>query len=237
MRPMRWVATAMMKRVRGGRHAARMTIVPVATLAAASIAAAAAAPLSRPDSAGGWNTSNDIARSEPVAHKDEQLAQNTAPQPGSATGTHAGTIGRAQLKALVPEKIGAWRRRTLESPLRGAMAVPGDEVTAEFGRGNQRVKLTVTDLGSLDAAARAAQWTGAPVDRATDTGTEKIYREGSHTVREEFRRAGSQGEVTLILANGLAIGATGVGVDMTVLKQIALGVDRARAEALARPAK
>ena len=204
MRPMQWVTAVIVKLVPGGRRVARLMIVHAAALAAASIAAAAAASQSRPGPAEGLGSSNDISRSEPVAPKDEQLAQNTAPQSGSAASTRAGTIARAQLKALVPEKIGAWRRRTLESPLPGAMAVPGDEVTAEFGRGHQRVKLSVTDLGSLDAAARAAQWTGAPVERATDTGTEKIYREGSHTVREEFRRAG-------LLASDRGLGCSGTG--------------------------
>ena len=64
----------------------------------------------------------------------------------------------------------------------------------------------------------------------------KTYGEGGRTVREEDKRGGKR-EVTIVLGNGLAIGAAGTNVDMAELKQLATGVDLAKAEALARPAK
>ena len=55
-------------------------------------------------------------------------------------------------------------------------------------------------------------------------------------MREEAKRGGKR-EVTIVLGNGLAIGAAGSDVEMVELKQLAAGVELAKAEALARPAK
>jgi len=55
-------------------------------------------------------------------------------------------------------------------------------------------------------------------------------------VREETKRSGKR-ELTIVLGNGLTIGASGTNVDMAELKQLATGVELAKAEALVRPAK
>ena len=64
----------------------------------------------------------------------------------------------------------------------------------------------------------------------------KTYGEAGRTVREEEKRGGKR-EVTIVLGNGLAIGAAGTNLEMAELKQLAMGVDLAKAEGLARPAK
>ena len=69
------------------------------------------------------------------------------------------------------------------------------------------------------------------------SGSEYVYREGRHTVREIERRDSPAREVMLILANGLVISAKGDGVDMAALKALAAGIPIASAEALVRPAK
>ena len=107
--------------------------------------------------------------------------------------------------------------------------VAGTWVSGDYSAGPKKAKLTITDLG--DVARTATPWTGPPVE----SDGLKTYGEGGRTVREEEKRGGKR-ELTIVLGNGLAIGAAGTNVDMAELKQLATGVDLAKAEALARPA-
>lgn len=148
-----------------------------------------------------------------------------------------GPFTLVQLKMLVPERIGAWKRTTVNVPLESS--VPASEPTVVFGyrQGKRNTSLTVSDAGADSAAGGAAQWKGPPNRRQTDSGSEYVYREGRHTVREIERRDSSVREVMLILANGLVIAASGDGVDMAALKALAAGIPIANAEALVRPAR
>ena len=89
---------------------------------------------------------------------------------------------------------------------------------------------------ALDKLIVAADDTSVDEALANLANSAKTYGEAGRTVREEERKGGKR-EVTLVLANGLAIGAAGTNVDMKELKQLATGVDLAKAEALARPPK
>jgi len=56
-------------------------------------------------------------------------------------------------------------------------------------------------------------------------------------VHEEYRKDGSHGEVTVILANGVIVEADGSRVDVDTLKKVIAGLDLGRIEAMKRPAK
>jgi hypothetical protein len=75
------------------------------------------------------------------------------------------------------------------------------------------------------------------VDRETNDQVEKVYKQGARTVREEYRKDGSHGEMTLILENGVLVEARGDQVDMGTLKKVVAGVDLGKIEALKRAAK
>ena len=180
---------------------------------------------------------HQIERQDTVVNKDEHLAQASVP---AATGTPAPGAGPGfgpdELKALVPERVGAWRRRSLSPVAPGRVNVGGPSVAAKFVRAKQEATLTVGDFTGHGTPAVPAPWRGAPLERTTETGSEKTYAEGNRTVREEVTRASGLAQVTLILANGIVIGASATGVDIAQLKKLAEGVDLARAEALARGA-
>jgi hypothetical protein len=75
------------------------------------------------------------------------------------------------------------------------------------------------------------------VDRETNTEVEKVYKQGARTVREEFRKDGSHGEVTVILSNGVLVAANGSKVELPALKKAVEGVDLAKLETMKRAAK
>jgi hypothetical protein len=200
-------------------------------------AAALAAP--SPSGVANARTGTPLERQDTVSHDNDRLAQAGTSTAGLSSSGGSGAIALADLKALVPAKVGAWRRQSLSQVTPGPLGGrSGETAEARFGKGKQQAMLTVSDLGAPPTgAALGQQRIGAPVDQATDTGTEKVYVEGGHTVREEFVRDTKLSRVTVILDNGIVVGASGTGVDAVALKALAMGVDLARAQALARPAK
>ena len=138
------------------------------------------------------------------------------------------TLG--DLKPLLPKQAGAWRQQAFGVKNTEDDGVAGTWVSGDYSAGRKKAKLTITDLG--DAARTQTPWSGPPLE----SNGVKTYGEGGRTVREEEKRGGKR-EVTIVLGNGLAIGAAGSDVEMAELKQLATGVDLAKAEALARPKK
>ena len=82
-----------------------------------------------------------------------------------------------------------------------------------------------------------AGWANLTMDKDADGKVEKVYKDGARTVHEEFRKDGSQGEMTVILANGVIVSAEGSHVDKAALKSMIASVDLARLEATKRAAK
>lgn len=151
--------------------------------------------------------------------------QNTTPIPA------------ADLKAMLPESLGELKRSGIEASSGQAMGIGGSAATATYSAGDRRVELSITDSGGLAGLASMAGWANVTMDKETDGKVEKVYKSGARTIHEEYRKDGSQGEMTVILANGLIVAAEGDRVDIGSLKKVIDGVDLARLEALKRAAK
>jgi len=134
----------------------------------------------------------------------------------------AGLFTLGDLKPLLPSKAGNWRQQAFGVKNTEDDGVAGTWVSGDYSAGKKKAKLTITDLG--DVARTQTPWTGPPVE----SGGTKTYGESGRTVREEDKRGGKR-EVTIVLGNGLAIGASGSNVEMAELKQLATGVDLSRA--------
>ena len=159
----------------------------------------------------------------------------------SAMGGMAGGSGvpipAQELKALLPEAIGDLKRDSYEAQGGQAMGIAGSSAKGSYVAGDQHVRLSITDAGGLAGLAALAGWANMTVDRETNTGIEKVYKQGNRTVREEYRKDGSHGEVTVILSNGVIVEAEGDKVDLASLKKIVEGVNLSKLEAMQRPAK
>jgi len=166
------------------------------------------------------------AQSKPATDSMRNPMTTTPPNASAA----AGLFSVGDLKPLLPAKAGLWRQQAFGVKNTADDGVAGRWVSGDYSAGPKKAKLTITDLG--DVARTATPWTGPPLE----ANGEKTYGEGGRTIREEEKRGGMR-ELTIVLGNGLAIGAAGTNVDMAELKQLATGVDLAKAEALARPKK
>ena len=168
------------------------------------------------------------ALAQPNAATDSTRDPMTTTQPNASAAAGLFTLG--DLKPLLPGKAGIWRQQAFGVKNTEDDGVAGTWVSGDYSAGPKKARLTISDLG--DVARTATPWTGPPVE----SNGVKTYGEAGRTVREEDKRGGKR-EVTIVLGNGLAIGAAGANVEMAELKQLATGVDLAKAEALARPAK
>ena len=167
-----------------------------------------------------------LAQPKPATESTRKPMTTTQPSASSA----GGLFGLGDLKPLLPAKAGIWTQQAFGVKNTEDDGIAGTWVSGDYSAGKKKAKLTITDLG--DAARSTTPWTGPPIE----ANQSRTYGEGGRTVREEDKRGGKR-EVTIVLGNGLAIGAAGSNVDMAELKQLATGVDLVKAEGLARPAK
>ena len=157
---------------------------------------------------------------------------------GAVTGAgNAAPIAPADLKAMLPESIGDMKRTGIEAQGGEAMGIAGSAAKASYAAGERSVQLSLTDMGGLAGMATMAGWANMTMDKESDGKVEKVYKDGARTVHEEYRKDGSQGEMTVILANGVVVSAEGSRVDMATLKAMVQGVDLAKLEATKRVAR
>ena len=157
---------------------------------------------------------------------------------GAVTGSgNATPIAAAELKAMLPESIGDMKRSAIEAQGGEAMGIAASTAKASYAAGDRRADLTISDTGGLAGLATMAGWANLTMDKDGDGKIEKVYKDGARSVHEEYRKDGSRGELTVILANGIVVAAEGTRVDMATLKGMVQGVDLAKLEATKRVAK
>jgi len=156
---------------------------------------------------------------------------------GALTGAGGPPIPVADLKALLPEALGALKRESFETSGGTAMGISSAVAKASYAGGDQHAQLTISDLGGLGGLASVAAWANVTVDKETPEGIEKTYKDSGRTIHEEYRKDGSHSEYTVILKNGVIVEASGDNVDGAKLKSMASALDLDAIEAMKRPAK
>lgn len=156
---------------------------------------------------------------------------------GALTGGNGQPIAPADLKAVLPEALGELKREAIESQGGQAIGIASSMAKASYVAADKRVELTITDLGGTAGLVALAAWSGMTMDKETAEQVEKVYKQGERTVREEYRKDGSHGEVTVLLTNGVIVEAKGQQVDLAALKKALDAVGLDKLEAVKRPAK
>jgi hypothetical protein len=136
----------------------------------------------------------------------------------------AAALGAAQLQALVPEKVGAWKRHSLAGPVPGGEPETGPFAKAEFRRKRDRATVRVSGLGPGAPTPVAA----APTAQTTVEGSERSYTEGGNAFRETLRSADGLAEVSVRRPDGILVTVRANGVPATDLKALAMAVKPAR---------
>ena len=197
----------------------RSRLMPL--LAALALGAAALGG-GAPRAAHAASPSKDAAASgtKAAAHGKARKGAKAAPAARSQAAASAPTATE-RLQALVPARIGRWKRVAAPEP--GAAgddpAVPG--LHADYVAG--RLHLAVA-VAKSPAALPAPS--GLPSLVRTEAGHELVYREGREIVVERLRRADEHAQVTLRRDDGLTIVVEGTGIEPARLKAVARLVAR-----------
>jgi hypothetical protein len=156
---------------------------------------------------------------------------------GALTGTSGSPIPVQDLKAQLPDTLGALKRESFETSGGQAMGIASSVAKASYVAGDQHAQLTISDVGGLGGLASVATWANMTVDKETPEGIEKVYKDSGRTIREESRKDGSHSEYMVVLKNGVIVETTGDRIDGATLKSMASGVNLDAIEAMKRPAK
>ncbi|KQU77901.1 MULTISPECIES: Yip1 family protein [unclassified Rhizobacter] len=191
----------------------------------------------------------DTAKMDALAKKMEEAGKRmeeaqksgdaaaTGKAMGALTGGNGQPIAPADLKAALPEALGDLKRESIESQGGQAIGIASSMAKASYAAADKRVQLSITDLGGTAGLAALAGWANMTMDKETAEQVEKAYKQGERTVREEYRKDGSHGEVTVLLTNGVIVEAKGQQVDLAALKKALDAVGLDKLEAIKRPAK
>ncbi len=156
---------------------------------------------------------------------------------GALTGAGGTPIPVADLKAQLPDALGALKRESFETSGGSAMGISSSVAKATYAGGDQHAQLTISDLGGLGGLASVATWANVTVDKETPDGIEKTYKDSGRTIHEEYRKDGSHAEYTVILKNGVIVETSGDKVDGATLKSMAGAINLDAIEGMKRPAK
>jgi len=146
---------------------------------------------------------------------------------GAMTGATGGAkpMPSADLKALLPEAIGDFKRTSVEAQSGGAIGINSSSAKARYGNGDKSIGLDITDMGSLSGMVGLAAWANMTMDKETDGRIERVFKQGDRTVREDYRKDGSHAELTVLLPNGVIVEARGDQVGIEQLRSALGGID------------
>lgn len=146
---------------------------------------------------------------------------------GAVTGAAGGAkpMLSADLKALLPEAIGDFKRNSIEAQSGGAIGINSSSAKARYANGDKSISLDITDMGSLSGMVGLAAWANMTMDKETDGRIERVFKQGDRTVREDYRKDGSHAELTVLLPNGVIVEARGDQVGIEQLRSALGGID------------
>ncbi len=195
------------------------------------------------------SVSVDTAKLEEMAEKMEKAGKQMeaaekagdADAAAKALGAMMGAAGGgkpvdpASLKALLPASVNGLPRVAVEAQSGAAMGIGMASAEATYRAEDREIELRIVDSGGMAGLAAVAGWAQMTVDRETETEIEKVFKRGKHTVREQFRKDGSGGEISMVLANGIVIEAQGQRVEADALRKALDALNLSQLEGLQRP--
>lgn len=160
-------------------------------------------------------------------------AKGAAEIAAAAIGSAGGRTPMAaqDLKAMLPESVAGLTRESIEAEANAAAGIGLANAKAEYRSGDRRLTLAINDTGGLAGLAGMAAAMNVSVDKDTQNGTERVYKQGNRTIRESTQKSSRRVEYTVMLPNGIIVEADGQGLDLAGLKSAVEGLPLAKLEA------
>ncbi len=141
-------------------------------------------------------------------------------------------IAAASLKEMLPEVLGDLKRESFETKDGSAMGIKGSMAEAVYRAGERRVEIKIADTGGLAGLMALAGWVNVTGEKDNSSISEKVYKQGNRTVREQVSKGSNDVEYSLVLANGVMIEVEGAGMSLAAARKIAESLPLAKLEAI-----
>ena len=196
-----------------------------------------------------------LAKAGQQAEKAANAASPSASPPAGAPAVDAanalGAIGKIltggsdikpvdfrKLKEMLPETVQGMKRDNTAGESSEAMGIKGSSATAHYSNdAGARVKVEITDTGSLSGLAGLAARFDPNMQKETDTGYERTTKSNGQVLHERYDRQAKSGEVSILTGDRFSITVSGSGVDADVLTAALKVIDIGRLATLASATK
>lgn len=165
----------------------------------------------------------DTGKIEEAGRKLEAASKNAA---------EAKPVDPAQLKAMLPETLGGYRRSSIETQSMGAAGVGGAQATARYEQGDRRVRVELTDMAAVGAFAGLGAALNVNREKETEHGFERTRTVDGQMVQEEWDSEAGRGKYATTIANRFMVSVEGEADSFDALKTMAANFDLARIAAL-----
>jgi hypothetical protein len=127
-------------------------------------------------------------------------------------------VGTDKLKPLAPESLAGLPRTSFAAEKSAAMGLQVSNVRAEYGEGERRINLEISDAGGASGIMGLASWAMVQTEREDASGYEKTYQADGNMVHEEWDAGSRRGQYSVIVAERFVVKLEADNVEMDELK-------------------
>jgi len=164
------------------------------------------------------------AASKQMEAAAKQMQDGSGPEPTSPD----------VLKTMLPAAVIGYTRSELNTGSGGAAGMSGSTAEGVYAKGDQRITLSVVDLGSAGALAAMAGAFNVKSSSEGDGRYEKMGKVDGRMTMEEFDKNTGHGEYSVMVADRFMVQAKGEGASIDELKAAVAAVGPAKLESLAK---
>lgn len=197
-------------------------------LAAALVLAAAPVAAAAPAAA----TSEGAAGEAGAGASMEALGALLGAMSGSPTAKRP-PIEREALRALLPDTAAGERRTRIKSGVNALAGFSSAYAEADYGSGDRLLRVKLSDMGALGAMSVSF---GQISEEETDSGSEKIWREGGRYLKLKSDREARTVDYSIHFASGVVLEIDARDLTVDEVQAAVAEIDPKRIEALTAPA-
>jgi hypothetical protein len=174
---------------------------------------------------------------EAAQKNGDQGAQVAAAVEGLGTllggGRRVDPLAIDDLKPFVPETFAGMAKTSSNAEKNGIAGLMVSKAEATYGGGSQRrVKLEISDAGSVGGLVGLAGWAGVQGEKEDDSTSERTHKVGGRLVHEKTSKNGGTNEYAIVLGDRFVVSAESQSVGMSDLKAAVSGLDLGKLEAM-----
>jgi hypothetical protein len=167
---------------------------------------------------------------EQAAQAMNKMAETMAKGGGAGTGA---LVDFRALKALLPESVGDFKRKSATGEKAGAMGMGVSKARGEYEKGaGERLRIEIIDTSGM-AAMMAFGLGAVEIDKETEDGYERTVTLDGHKGLEKYNGKSKRGELKLLVAGRFIVEIDGRGVPMDVVTEARKALDLGALAALA----